>query len=111
MVRKYPNIDRVVGGYGRLKYYLTHPYQIEKQYEQQYEGIYHKTIGYLLKMYEGKPQDLIYFFQDVKGISTMIYDMFGFTRLTHYILYKFNQERIEYYRKNNIELPDLDSIF
>jgi hypothetical protein len=111
MVRKYQNIDRVVGGYGRLKYYLTHPYQIEQQYEQQYEGIYHKTIGYLLNLYDGKPQDLIYFFQDVKGISKLIYDMFGFTRLTNYLLFKFNQERREYYRKNNIELPDLDSIF
>jgi len=109
MVRKFPKLDSK--GYGRLKYYLTHPYQIQKQYEKQYEGIYHKTIGFLLKMYEGKPQDLIYLYKDIKGISELIYSMFGYTRLTNYILFKFNRERIEYYKRNNLKLPDLDSIF
>jgi hypothetical protein len=97
MVRKYPNIDRVVGGYGRLKYYLTHPYQIEKHFEEQYNGIYHKTIGYLIRLIEYNNGDLDNFYNDTNGVMKLIYEMFGFSRLTHYILYTFNQEKEKYY--------------
>ena len=97
MVRKYPNIDRVVGGYGRLKYYLTHPYQIEKHFEEQYEGIYQKTIGYLIRLIEYNNGDLDNLYNDTKGIMKLVYNMNGFTRLTHYILRRFIEEKEKYF--------------
>ena len=111
MVRKFPSLRRN-NGYGRIKYYLTNPPDnIETDEEMRYQKIYDTTIGYLKVLNTELIDDLIYLYKDIKGISELIYDVYGFTRLTHYILYKFNQERIEYYRKNNIELPDIDSIF
>ena len=94
MVRKFPKLDSK--GYGRLKYYLTHPYQIQKQYEKQYNGIYQKTIGYLIRLIEYNNGDLDNLYNDTNGIMKLVYNMFGFTRLTHYILYTFNQEKEKY---------------
>ena len=111
MVRKYPSLNRN-NGYGRIKYYLTNPPEnIQPDEEMRYNKIYDSTIGYLKDLNDDLIDDLIYLYKDVKGVSELIYEMYGFTRLTNYLLYKFNQERIEYYRKNNIELPDIDSIF
>lgn len=91
MVRKYPKLDRVVGGYGRLKYYMKTPPKVNYQKE------YDRTIGFLIRLVEHNNGDLDNLFNDTKGIMKIVYEFFGFTRLTHYILYTFNQEKEQYY--------------
>ena len=111
MVRKYPSLKRN-NGYGRIIYYLTNPPEnIPPDEETRYHKIYDSTIGYLKVLNDDLIDDLIYLYKDIKSISELIYSMFGYTRLTNYVLHKFNKERIEYYKRNNLKLPDLDSIF
>ena len=110
MLRKFPKLDSK--GYGRIKYYLTNPPEnIEPDEEIRYHKIYDSTIGYLKVLNDDLIDDLIYLYKDVKGISELIYEMYGFTQLTHYILFRFNEQRKKYYLKNNLKLPDLNSIF
>ena len=111
MLRKFPSLKRN-NGYGRIKYYLTNPLEnIEPDEEMRYQKIYDSTIGYLKVLNDDLIDNLEYLYKDIKSISELIYSMFGFTRLTNYVLYKFNQERKEYYLKNNLKLPDLGNLF
>ena len=110
MVRKYPSLKRN-NGYGRIKYYLENPVKLELDEETRYQKIYDSTIGYLKDLNDELIDNLEYLYKDIKSISELIYSMFGYTRLTNYILFKFNRERIEYYKRNNLKLPDINSIF
>ena len=110
MVRKYPSLKRN-NGYGRIKYYLENPVTIEPDEEMRYNKIYDSTIGYLKELNDNLIDDLIYLYKDIKSISELIYGIYGFSHLTHYILHNFNLERKEYYKRNNLKLPDIDSIF
>ena len=110
MIKKYPSLNRN-NGYGRIKYYLENPVTIEPDDEMRYQKIYDATIGYLKDLNDDHLDNLEYLYKDIKSISELIYSMFGYTRLSNYVLHKFNKERIEYYKRNNLKLPDLDSIF
>ena len=89
MIKKYPKLDSK--GYGRLNYYIKTPPKVN------YRKEYDRTIGFLIKLVEHNNGDLHNLFKDTKGIIKLVYEMFGFTRLTHYILYTFNQEKEKYF--------------
>ena len=110
MVKKYPSLNRN-NGYGRIKYYLENPVKIEPDEEMRYQKIYDSTIGYLKDLNDELIDNLEYLYKDIKSISELIYNMYGYTRLTNYILFRFNKERKEYYQDKNLKIPELDTIF
>ncbi len=84
---------------------------IEPDDEMRYQKIYDTTIGYLKDLNDDHLDNLEYLYKDIKSISELIYNMYGYTRLTNYILFRFNKERKEYYQDKNLKLPELDTIF
>ena len=110
MVKKYPSLHRN-NGFGRIKYYLENPVNIESDNEMRYQKVYDATIGYLKDLNNEHIDNLEYLCKDIKSISELIYHMYGFTRLTNYILFRFNKERKEYYQDKNLKLPELDTVF
>lgn len=110
MIKKYPSLNRN-NGYGRIKYYLENPVTIEPDEEMRYQKIYDATIGYLKDLNDDHVDNLEYLYKDIKSISELIYSIYGYTRLTNYVLHKFHKERIEYYQDKNLKIPELDTIF
>tara|TARA_Y100000385_G_C12735511_1_gene484562 strand:+ start:281 stop:616 length:336 start_codon:yes stop_codon:yes gene_type:complete len=110
MVKKYPSLHRN-NGFGRIKYYLENPVNIELDNEMRYQKIYDATIRYLNDFNDDHIDDLVYLYKGLKSISELIYNMYGYTRLTNYILFRFNKERKEYYQDKNLKLPELDTVF
>jgi hypothetical protein len=111
MVRKYPSLNRN-NGYGRIKFYIENPPEnIEPDDEEHYKEVYEDTVGYLKDLNDELIDDLIYLYTDIEDISELLYGMYGFSQLTHYIVHNFNLERMDYYQRNNLKLPDLGNLF
>ena len=95
MIKKYPSLNRN-NGYGRIKYYLENPVKIEPDDEMRYQKIYDATIGYLKDLNDDHVDNLEYLYKDIKSIAELTYNMYGYTRLTNSILFRFNKERKKY---------------
>jgi hypothetical protein len=94
MIRKFPKLDDK--GMKRIEYYLTHPPKIDDNQRKCFESKYDNTVVYLIRLSRYNGTDPYYTYKDLNSMIQLIYSMCGLSRITHYILYRFSQEREQY---------------
>ena len=94
MIRKFHILDKT--GWRRIQYYLTNPPTVDDDQIKCYESYYKNTVGYLIRLSVFNGSDPYYTYKDLNSMIRLIYSMFGLTRITHYILFRFNKEREQY---------------
>ena len=76
------------------KYYLKTPPEIDKVDIKHYQKVYDNYIELLTQDFS--EQDWYKFYKGVGNFIIKINNDFGKTRISHHILFTWNQERIEY---------------
>lgn len=94
MIRRFPILDKK--GMKRIEYYLTHPPTVDDDQNKCFESKYDNTVGYLIRLSRYNGTDPYYTYKDLNSMIRLIYSMFGLTRITHYILFRFNKEREQF---------------
>jgi hypothetical protein len=94
MIRKFPKLDDK--GMKRIKYYLKNPPIVDDDQIKCFESYYKNTVGYLIRLSRYNGTDPYYTYQNLESMIRLIYSMFGLSRITHFVLYKFNIEREKY---------------
>ena len=75
-------------------YYLKTPPEIDRLDIKHYQKVYENYIEFLTQDFS--EQDWYKFYRGLGNFIVKINNDFRKTRLGHYILYNYNQERIEY---------------
>jgi hypothetical protein len=91
MIRRFPILDKK--GMKRIEYYLTHPPTVADDQIKCFESKYDNTVGYLIRLSIHNGTDPYHTYKNLESMIRLIYSMFGLSRITHYILYRFSQER------------------
>jgi hypothetical protein len=94
MIRKFPILDKK--GMKRIKYYLKNPPTVDDNQIKCFESKYDNTVVYLIRLSRYNGTDPYYTYKDLNSMIQLIYSMYGLSRITHYILYRFSQERKQY---------------
>lgn len=81
--------------FSRYKFYLTHEPELEQDRVELYSKVYENYIEQLTRDFRND-QDWYKFYRSLHYFIYQISINFGLTRLSNFILYNYNQERIEY---------------
>ncbi len=87
-------MDRYLNLNTHYKYYLKTPPDVNRNDMEHYQKVYENYIKILTQGFS--EQDWIKFYKGVGNFIVNINNNFGKTMLGHFILFNWNQERIEY---------------
>jgi len=81
----------------RYRYYLNHEPKIEKDRVELYSKVY-KNYIHKLTIDFNSDQDWYRFYRSLGSFIYQVSINFGLTRLSNYILYNYNIERLKYFK-------------
>jgi hypothetical protein len=94
MIRRFPKLDKK--GLKRIEYYLNHEPQVDNNQIKCFESKYDNTVGYLIRLSVFNRTDPYHTYKNLESMIRLIHSMFGLSRITHYILFRFNKEREQF---------------